>query len=55
VIKASRAVNARSGPRPNGFAQRNSVGLRVTINDGPPHAGGAAYLEVDDADALYSA
>jgi len=38
-----------------GFAERNGVGLHITINDGQPHAGGAAYLEVDDAAALYSA
>jgi len=36
-----------------GFAERNGVGLHLTTNDGQPHAGGAAYLEVDDAGAVY--
>ena len=36
------------------FASRNGVNLHLTINDGQPHAGGALYLEVDDADTVYA-
>ena len=49
------AVRAYADGYGYGFASRNGVRLHLTINERQPNGGGALYLEVDDADAVYSA
>ncbi len=48
------AVRAYADGYGYGFAHRNGVRLHLTINERQPNAGGALYLDVDDADAVYA-